>query len=222
MRAALASAVPEEDPFQDNFRVKLDLLDHYGTFPAAGDRHAAEFFPSYLGDPDTAREHYDVRLTTIRRREADRAASVAAVLCQLNSSDPVVLKQSSEQAVPVIESLAGSRQGTFVVNIPNQGQLPGLPLDAVVECMASIDMGGIHPQAAPALNTAVRAWLHTHIAAQELVVEAALEQRVDSALQALLLDPLSHRLRTDDARNLLRDLLAHNQRFVPRAPKNIG
>jgi alpha-galactosidase/6-phospho-beta-glucosidase family protein len=218
MRDALTSTLQEEDPFRDNFRIKLDLLDLYGTFPAAGDRHVAEFFPSYLDSPDAARERYDVRLTTIPRREANRAASVQSVLRQLDGREPLVLKQSSEQAVPVIESLAGKRQGAFVVNVPNRGQLSGIPLDAVVECMASIDANGVHPQAAPAVNTAVLAWLHTHVAAQELTVEAALEHKADNALQALLLDPLSHRLRTDDARNLLRDLLAHNARFLPSTP----
>lgn len=217
MRDALAATPGDEDPFGDNFRVKLDLLDLYGTFPAAGDRHVAEFFPSYLDTPDVARERYAVRLTAIARREANRAVSVEAVLRLLDGRDPMVLAQSHEQAVPVIESLAGTRQGTFVVNIPNQGQLSGLPPDAIVECMATIDADGVHPQAAPALNTAVLAWLRTHVAAQELVVEAALEHREDCALQALLLDPLSHRLRTDDARSLLRDLLAHNARYMPPA-----
>jgi alpha-galactosidase len=216
MRRAVFAATPEEDPFRDNFRVKLDLLERYGTFPAAGDRHVAEFFSSYLSDPGAARERYGVRLTTIRDRETHRTQSVEAVLRQLDGRAPVTLRRSSEQAVPVIEALAGSGRGTFVINVPNQGQLPGIPRDAIVECMAAIDEGGIHLHDAPALSTAVRAWLHLHVAAQELVVEAALEGG-DGALQALLLDPLSHRLRTDETRSLLRDLIDHNARFMPAA-----
>lgn len=217
MRRVPAPSTREDDPFQDNFRVKMDLLDLYGTFPAAGDRHVAEFFPAYLSDPTAARERYGVRLTTIPDRESNQARSVEAVMRRLDGRDSVALRRSSEQAVPVIESLTGAGQGTFVVNVPNQGQIRGLPDDVVVECMATIDGSGIHPIEAPALSTAVLAWLHTHVAAQELVVEAALEHRLDKALQALLLDPLSHRLRTADARDLLRDLVANNDRFAPRA-----
>jgi alpha-galactosidase/6-phospho-beta-glucosidase family protein len=55
--------------------------------------------------------------------------------------------------------------------------------------------------------------LRTHVAAQELVVEAALERRFDLALQALRLDPLSSRLNSAEARDLLRALDAHNARF---------
>lgn len=214
MRRASASSTPGDDPFQDNFRVKMDLLELYGTFPAAGDRHVAEFFPTYLSDPAVARERYGVRLTTISDREANQARSIEAVLRRLDGHDSAALRRSSEQAVPVIESLAGAGAGTFVVNVPNQEQIRGLPAGVVVECMATIDGMGIHPIEAPLLSTAVLAWLHTHIAAQELVVEAALERREDKALQALLLDPLSHRLRTDEARDLLRDLVAHNDRFA--------
>lgn len=222
MQRALTSSALEEDPFRDNFRVKLDLLDLYGTFPAAGDRHVAEFFPSYLGSPTEAHERYGVRLTTIGHREANRGRSIEAVLRELDGRDPVALSKSPEQAVPVIESLAGLSHGMFVVNIPNQGQVQGLPSGVVVECMATIDGDGIHPLDAPALPTAVLGWLHTHVAAQELVVEAALEHRLDSALQAVLLDPLSHRLRTDDARNMLRDLVSHNTRFMSPAARDGG
>lgn len=217
MLRALPTPFADDDPFQDNFRVKMDLLDLYGTFPAAGDRHVAEFFPSYLSNPAEARERYGVRLTTITDREAILARSVETVLRQLDGREAVSLRQSSEQAVPVIEALAGFRRGEFVVNIPNHGQIAGLPAGVVVECMATIDEAGVHPHEAPALSTAVLAWLHTHVAAQELVVAAALEGRFESALQAVLLDPLSQRLRSDEARRLLRELISHNARFAPSA-----
>lgn len=200
--------------FQDNFRVKLDLLDVYGTFPAAGDRHVAEFFPSYLASPGETFERYGVRLTTIGDRRRDRAWSIEAVLRQLDGRAPITIEQSPEQAVPVIEALEGPRQGEFVVNVPNQGQIRGLPDGAVVECMATIDRDGVHPHQAPELGRAILSWLSTHVAAQEIVVEAALQGRAESALEALLLDPLSHRLRTAEARDLLKDLVANNARFA--------
>jgi alpha-galactosidase len=126
------------------------------------------------------------------------------------------VQHSGEQAVPVIEALAGlCAGGEFVVNVPNEGQIQGVPAGSLVECMVAIDREGMHPRPASPLPTAVLAWVQTHIAAQELVVGAALEGRPDLALQALLLDPLCHRLSRAEATELLRALVAHNVRFAP-------
>src|SRR5205085_10230449 len=133
---------------------------------------------------------YGVLLSRSPLREANLARAVDVVLRQLDGQDPIALKHSGEQAVPIIESLSGLNHGEFIVNIPNQGQIHGLADGVVVECMASIDRDGVHPRMAPDLPTGVIAWVQTHVAAQELVVAASLERRFDLALQAVRLDPL--------------------------------
>lgn len=224
----LAAVMPAPDPLgdsgQDNFRVKLDLLDLYGTFPAAGDRHVCEFIPGYLRSPAEAFDRYGVVLTTIRHRELNLARETEAVLDQLDGHALTEIRYSGEQVVPIAEALSGLESdvsipgwhpGEFVVNIPNQGQIMGLPDGVVVECMATIDRDGVHPVKAPALPDGVLAWVRTHVATQELMVEAALERRFDLALQALRNDPLSQRLNGSEARSLLQALIAHNDRFMP-------
>jgi len=213
--AALPPPDPMCDPFDDNLRIKLDLLETYGTFPAVGDRHVAEFFPHYLRSADEAFDRYGVRLTTIAQGQANRAREIEVVLRALDRRESIDLQYSGEQAVPVIEALAGLRTGgEFVVNVPNEGQIEGVLEGAVVECMASIDRQGVHPRPATPLPTAVLAWTQIHVAAQELVVRAALEKRADLALQALLLDPLCHRLSRTEGEGLLRALVANNERFA--------
>lgn len=230
LRDRLVRAMPAPDAHgdsgQDNFRVKIDLLDLYGTFPAAGDRHVCEFIPGYLRSPAEAFDRYGVVLTTIRHREANLAADTEAVVRQLDGRDPIEITYSGEQVVPIMEALSGAEShvsisisgwhpGEFVVNIPNRGQIQGLPPAVVVECMATIDRDGVHPVAAPPLPDGVLAWLQKHVATHELVVEAALQQRFDLALQALRNDPLSYRLSGSEAARLLEDLIASNDRFLP-------
>jgi alpha-galactosidase len=215
MAAVMPAPDPAGSPFADSFRVKMDLLDLYGTFPAAGDRHVCEFFPTYLRTPAEAFDTYGVLLTRMHHREANLTRAVDAVLRQLDGQDPITLDHSGEQAIPIIESLSGLTDGEFVVNIPNQGQIHGLPHGVVVEGMASIDRDGVHPRVAPDLPTGVMAWVQTHVAAQELVVAAALERRLDLALQAVRLDPLCHRLSGAEARSMVQALDTHNARFAP-------
>jgi alpha-galactosidase/6-phospho-beta-glucosidase family protein len=81
--------------------------------------------------------------------------------------------------------------------------------------MATIDRDGGTPVVTPPLPRGVLAWVQNHVATHELVVDAALEQRFDLALQALRNDPLSYRLSGSEARSLLEALIAHNDRFLP-------
>jgi galacturan 1,4-alpha-galacturonidase len=212
------------DSGQDNFRVKMDLLDLYGTFPAAGDRHVCEFIPGYLRSPAEAFDRYGVVLTTIRHREVNLAADTEAVLRQLDGRDRIEITYSGEQVVPIMEALSGAEshssisaghEGEFVVNIPNQGQVQGLPDGVVVECMATIDRDGVHPIVTPPLPGGILAWVQNHVATHELVVEAVLQQRFDLALQALRSDPLCYRISGSEARSLLEVLIRHNDQFLP-------
>ena len=52
---------------------------------------------------------------------------------------------SGEQIVPIIDALFNDRQGTFIVNVPNQGAISGIADNVVVEVPAVVDGGGIHP-----------------------------------------------------------------------------
>ncbi|HVA90192.1 MAG TPA: hypothetical protein VNL71_10145 [Chloroflexota bacterium] len=211
---ALARRPLSADPFHDHFRVKLDLLAAYGTFPAAGDRHLAEFFPHYLRRPDEALARYGVRMTTIEHRVARSTAAETAVRRILEGEDPLPeSKPSGEQVVPIIEALLGHGSGMFVVNVRNDGRIAGLPEDVVVECMAEIDSSGIGPVPSPSLPPAALAWTRTHATVQELIVSSALEQRMDLAVQALLLDPLSWRLNRAELASLVKVLATHNARF---------
>lgn len=59
-------------------------------------------------------------------------------------------KQSDEQAVPVIDSLANDTERGFQVNIPNRGQIiQGFPEDLVIECQGVVDGSGIRGEPAP-------------------------------------------------------------------------
>ena len=59
-------------------------------------------------------------------------------------------EKSTEQIVPIINSIANDEPGVYQVNIPNRGPLlPGFPEDLVVEVQAVADKGGIHGMAEP-------------------------------------------------------------------------
>jgi 6-phospho-beta-glucosidase len=120
----------------------------------------------------------------------------------------------SEAAAALIESLHTADGAIHVVDVRNEGAIPNLPDDAVVELSARIDGAGAH-----ALPTAPLAQemlgLVEHVKAYErLAIEAALRGDDTVALRALLANPL---VPGAEAAAGLRDaLIEANLRYLPR------
>ncbi|MGR4879001.1 6-phospho-beta-glucosidase [Streptomyces sp. LARHCF249] len=122
----------------------------------------------------------------------------------------------SEAAVDLAASLLGD--GTAggpavqVVNTLNNGTLPFLPDDAVVEVQARVDGSGARPLAVPALDP-LYAGLIAHVAAYEdLALDAALRGGRERVFRALLAHPLVGQF--DRAEGLTDRLLAHNKEHL--------
>ncbi len=97
---------------------------------------------------------------------------------------------SGELAIPIIEGLrCGRPQRLDAVNVPNEGAVPGLPDDAIVEVPAKVDQDGLHPTPMPPLPECVQAILRLQVSINRLLVEAFCEESRAKLLQAVLLDP---------------------------------
>jgi alpha-galactosidase/6-phospho-beta-glucosidase family protein len=185
-----ASHVGIKESFQDNWQVKLALFDIFGALPAAGDRHVAEFFPWFLTPETNYGADYGVLLTTVEQRVAIGREGRGSVTGWLDGSRPLQLSHSREPVADIIAAI--SNGGTFrtVVNLPNQGQIANLPLDAVVETLGVLGPTGAHPLTSGPLPPGLLNTVYPHVVNQELIVEAALTGNHRLALQALVNDPL--------------------------------
>lgn len=210
--AAPAEGYP--DPFQDGWRVKLALLADHDLLAAAGDRHLAEFFPSFLSAEAEGGAAYGVRPTTIEQRAALAERAWRRVRDRLAGEEPVPVARSREAVAAIVAAVAVGRSHECVVNLPNRGQIDELPRGAVVETVGVVGPAGGHGLAVGALPGGVLGTLHRHVANQELVVAAALDGDRRLALEALVGDPLVGDRRV--APRLLDELLRANERFLPR------
>lgn len=104
--------------------------------------------------------------------------------------DPAAPTPSGELAIPLIEGLTcGVARRLDAVDVPNRGQVPGLPEGAIVEVPALADGTGLTPSETPALPEGVLALLRPQISINRLLCEAFEEGSRNKLLQALLLDP---------------------------------
>ena len=97
----------------------------------------------------------------------------------------------SEAAVDLIASLHDGRGDVQVVDVRNDGALPDLPADAVVEIPSRIDRDGAHPLPLSPLAPAEQALLREVKAYERLAAEAARTGDRDVALRALRANPLA-------------------------------
>ncbi|MET9961853.1 6-phospho-beta-glucosidase [Streptomyces sp. NPDC006326] len=156
-----------------------------------------------------------------------RAAEVAAMEQELLAlyADPALDEKPellarrggafySEAAVDLAAALLGDGRGPSfqVVNVRNDGTLPFLPDDAVVEVQARVDPGGPVPLAVPRLDP-LHAGLVAHVTAYEdLALDAALRGGRERVFRALLAHPLVGQF--DRAEGLTDRLLAHNKEHL--------
>ncbi|HEV7626822.1 MAG TPA: 6-phospho-beta-glucosidase [Streptomyces sp.] len=197
------------------------LLDRLGVVPSSYLRY-------YYSHDEVVEE-----LGTKPSRAAEVAAMERELLKMYGDPDlaekPALLSKRggafySEAAVALAASLLGTEAGTGtgqssrqgsdvqVVNVRNNGTLPFLPDDAVVEVPARVSAAGAEPLPAPAIAP-LQAGLIAHVTAYEnLALDAALHGGRDRVFKALLAHPLVGQ--HGDADALTDRLLDHNREHL--------
>lgn len=194
------------DDLAGDLRLPAALLRRLGTVPS--------YYLRYFYTHD--------QLVREQQGRPSRAADVAALEGRLLDmyadpaldTKPELLGQRggayySEAAVALASSLLNNTGDVQVVNTLNNGTLPFLPDDAVVEVPATIDAKGAVPVTVDPLEP-LYAGLVAHVwAYEDLALQAALKGGSQRVFEALLAHPLVGQV--DLAEGLLDRLLAHNR-----------
>lgn len=200
--------------FSSAQRVKFDLFKRHGLIAAAGDRHLAEFMPPwYLKDPETARR-WKFGLTPVSWRIEHRKELLEESKRLASGEKEVELESSGEEGVLQIKALLGLTQTVTNVNIPNYGQLKGLPPGAIVETNAVFSAGSIRPVMAGQLPDDVQNLVLRHVLNQETILKAALTKDKHLAFNAFINDPLVA-INRDDAEELFNIMLKNTKEYLP-------
>ncbi len=120
----------------------------------------------------------------------------------------------SEAAAQLITSLHAGTGDTQVVDVRNQGAIPDLPEDAVVEMPARIGRDGATPIPTAPLAPEMRGLVQHAKAYEELAIEAAVTGDRQVAFRALLSNPLVPDAATADL--LLGAILDEGRAHLPR------
>jgi len=195
-------------------RVKLDLFKRYGYIAAAGDRHLAEFCEGkwYLESPEKVRE-WGFGLTPVSWRKENLKERLEKSEKLRNGEEKVEIKGTGEEGVNQIRALLGLCDLVTNVNIPNIGQIPNLPLGAVVETNAVFRNDSVTPVVAGEIPESIYPLVARICAEQEVLKNAIAERDLDKIFNAFANDPLVT-CSYAEAKELFREMVMNTKEYL--------
>ncbi|MFF4943561.1 MULTISPECIES: 6-phospho-beta-glucosidase [Streptomyces] len=198
------------DAIADDLRMDRRIVDRLGVVPSYYLRY-------FYAHDEVVRE-----LGTKPSRAAEVAAMEKELLEMygdpaLDEKPELLAKRGgafySEAAVDLAASLLGDGGSPVqVVNTYNNGTLPFLADDAVIEVQARVGRDGATPLAVPALDPLYAGLIANVTAYEDLALEAALRGGRDRVFKALLAHPLIGQF--EYAEGLTDRLIAHNREHL--------
>lgn len=120
----------------------------------------------------------------------------------------------ADMMMELVAAIANDEQRRFIVNLPNNGIIEGLPNDKVVEVPAVVGARGAETLGVGKLQPDMLGLMQVVGAYETLTVEAALEGSYDKALRALTLHPLVPSITIAEA--ILNDYLSAHAAYLPQ------
>ncbi len=200
------------DPFFYANRVKMDLFKRYGALGAAGDRHLAEFVNNrwYLADPETV-AHWHFGLTTVDFREAQQAQRIQDSIAMARGEKELKPESSGEELVRMLRALCGLETLVSNVNLPNAGQMPGIPLGSIVETNCVFTHNMVKPVTANPLPAGALALVRRCSDNVDLTCQGIRERDLDKLFAAFMNQPLCSTLTLPQGKELF-DTMCQNTR----------
>ena len=200
--------------FQHNEKVKMNLFLRYGLIAAAGDRHLAEFCPSkwFLANPDVV-DSWGFGLTPVSMRKAELGDRLKKSQDLASGKEAFNIAPSGEEGVAQMKAILGLGDLVTNVNIPNVGQIPNLPIGAVVETNAFFSGDSVVPMHAGALPGDLLALIGRVVSNQETIVEAVSKRDLELAFKAFVNDPLVS-IGVEDARELFNTMVNNTASYL--------
>jgi len=197
--------------------VRYEMLRKLGYFVTESSEHFAEYTPYFIkpGRPDLI-ERYKVPLDEYPKRCEEQIANWEKDLAAFRNGEPVDLKESSEYAGVIMNSIWTGTPGVIYGNVRNDGLIDNLPPGCCVEVPCRVDGNGIQPTAVGRIPSHLAALMQTNINVQTLLVEAVLTENRELIYHAALLDPhTAAALGIEEIYALIDDLIEAHRGWLP-------
>ncbi|MEZ4669659.1 MAG: hypothetical protein R3E39_17270 [Anaerolineae bacterium] len=170
------------------------LFQSYGGYPSANDRHVVEFFPERF----PGGQYYGMQLGIDAYSVEDIIAWGDGIYADMRAQalgekplDSRLLERKvgeHEQLLEILTSIEHDQRRIFYANLPNEGAVPNLPADAILELPTVAMSGGMRPIHFDNFPDTLAAIINRKLSGIRLTVEAALTGDRNLFVEALLAD----------------------------------
>ncbi|WXG44339.1 MAG: hypothetical protein WED04_09945 [Promethearchaeati archaeon SRVP18_Atabeyarchaeia-1] len=198
------------------------LLEKTGCFPYPGARHVVEFLPDYYNAFNHEKQNQCPYWSfpeerSVWRVHAERRLVYSAFHLWAKGLIPVPgPRKEGEWAMEMTMDWRRDQPTEYVVNIPNNGTVPELPDNCIVEVPGSFEDGRMRAVRKIHVPKKVAGYLVPHCEQQPLTVKAALGNDPDLVVKAMLHDPMSGWIEDEEKIKYLTNLmLFYEQKWLP-------
>lgn len=189
-------------------------------------KYLTEMFPDYL--PNTYMQYYLLSDYVVKKSNPDytRANEVMDgrekilfdainLYKETGKYDTAAFKVGVHGSfiIDVAEALTKEARGRYLLIVENNGSIPNLPNDAMVEIPCYISERGIEPVRVGKIPTFYKGLIEQQLASEKLVVEAAIENSYEKALQAFAMNKTIKS--SFQAKTILDEMIEVNKEYWP-------
>ena len=189
-RARTEEDVYERDP------VRFEMMFAFGAFITESSGHLSEYLPYFRKRGDLLKLYCREGYRGGSRFYATewpkwRKASDKRRMEMAKNPDSFELKRGHEYASDIIEAHAFNQPKVIYGSVLNQGLIPNLPSDGVVEVATLVNNTGYKPCRFGPLPPQMAAICASHMPVYDLVVRGLMNADREAIYHAMLLDPLN-------------------------------
>lgn len=189
-RARAEKDVYESDP------VRFEMMFAFGAFITESSGHLSEYLPYFRKREDLLKLYcregyrggsgfYSREWPTWRKASDKRRRDLA------KDSTKMELKRGHEYASDIIEAHALNQPNIIYGSVLNEGLIPNLPCDGVVEVATLVDNTGFNPCKFGPLPPQMAAICASHMPVYDLTVRGIMGKDREAIHHAMMLDPLT-------------------------------
>ncbi len=231
LKNKLLAAMERHPKYSKTEKTRIDILRRFGYFTTESNGHVSEYVPWYRKRPKEIRKWIDMgdwingetggylRVCTESRNwfETDFPNWLKEPAPEIS-----VDNRSLEHGGRIVEAIETGRVYRGYVNMPNNGCIPNLPDDCIVEAPAYVDANGISMTYVGDLPLACAATCNASVQVQRMAMEAAVHADVTLLKQAMLHDPLTAAVcNPPEIWQLVDEMLVEQAQWLPQYRREI-
>ncbi|MBL8027709.1 MAG: alpha-glucosidase/alpha-galactosidase [Fibrobacteres bacterium] len=216
--AAKNAAARKKGAKKHDDMVRFEIMRHFGYYVTESSEHNSEYMPYWIKSnfPGLI-EEFNIPLDEYPRRCVNQIKTWAERRKELVKDNMLTHVKSHEYGATIMNSILTDSPSYIGGNVLNNGLIPNLPANAVVEVPCLVNRNGIQGTFAGALPEQLAGLNRTNINVQLLTIEAALTGKKDALYHAAMLDPhTSAELPLDSIRALCDDLIKAHGKMLPK------